>query len=148
MVAATFGPPGRRAIPRPLEVGLWIGLVLVCTLGTVGVTDPSARELTSAAVWGVDQIINTTIGLVIGGAMGLISDNRFTIATWMAVLAGVDLLALALVRSMRTAQGWKPRVRLREWMEMPPAAQPSREPVVVLDGVADLNRRLAAAGAG
>jgi hypothetical protein len=147
MVAATFVPPVRRAIPRPLEVGLWIGLLLVCTVGLVGITDPSARELTSAAVWGVDQVINTTIGLAIGGVMGLISENRFTIATWMAVLAGIDLLALALIRSMRTAQGWKPRVRLGEWMEMPPAAQPSREPLLVSDGVADLNRRLAAAAA-
>jgi hypothetical protein len=147
MVAATFVPPVRRAIPRPLEIGLWIGLLTVCTLGIVGITDPSARELTSAAVWGVDQIINTTIALAIGGVIAWISDNRFPIATWLAVLAGVDLLVLALMRSMRSAQGWKPTVRLGEWMEMPPAAHLSRQPVAVSDGMADLNRRLAAAAA-
>jgi hypothetical protein len=76
-----------------------------------------------------------------------ISDNRFTIATWLSVLAGVVLLALAVMRSMRAAQGWKPRIRLGEWMEMPPAAQPSRQPRPVSDGVAQLNRRVAAAAA-
>jgi len=147
MVAATFVPPVRRAIPRPVELGLWIGLIVVCTLAIIGIADPSARELTSSAVWGVDQIVNTSIGLLMGGVLGLISDNRFTIATWLAVLAGVDLLALALMRSMRTAQGWKPRVRLGEWMEVPPHVILDAEPVVAVDSIANLNPRLAAAAA-
>jgi hypothetical protein len=147
MVAATFVPPVRRVIPRALEVGLWVGLFFVCGLGVVSVTDPSARELTSAALWGVDQVINTMVSLAIGGAIGFVADNRVAIATWLAVIAGVDLLVLALIRSMRAAQGWKPRVRLGEWMEMPLQAKFAAEPAVPTDGLADLNRRLAASGA-
>ena len=147
MVAATLVPPVRRAIPRGLEVGLWIGLLSVCALGVVSVTDPSARELTSAAVWGVDQVVNTMVGLAIGGAIGFVADNRVAIATWLAVVAGVDLLVLALIRSLRTAQAWKPRVRLGEWMEMPLHAKFVPEPAVPVDALADLNRRLAASGA-
>lgn len=147
MVAATLVPPVRRAIPIQLEVALWMGLLLVCALGIVSVSNPSARELTSSVLWGVDQIINTAVGLAVGGIIGLISDNRFTIATWMAVLAGVDLMALALVRSRRLAQGWQPRVWLGEWMEMPPHAIPAVRPAVAADGVKELNRRLAASTA-
>jgi hypothetical protein len=144
MVAATLVPLVRRAIPRALEVALWIGLFLVCTLGIVGVSNPSARELTSSALWGVDQIINTAVGLAMGGLMGWISENRFTIAWWLTVLAGVDLLGLALVRSRRLDQGWKPRVGLGEWMEMPPPAILAAQPALAADGLAELNRRLAA----
>lgn len=144
MVAATLVPSVRRAIPGPLEVALWIGLFLVCTLGIVGVSNPSAQELTSSALWGVDQIINTAVGLAMGRLMGWITDNRFTIAWWLTVLAGVDLLGLALVRSRRLAQGWKPRVRLGEWMEMPPPAILAAQPAAAVDGLTELNRRLAA----
>jgi hypothetical protein len=147
MVAATFVPPVRRAIPKPLELVLWTGLLFVCMLGIVGMADPRARELTSAAVWGVDQIVNTSVGLVLGGMMGWIFDNRFAIATWMALLAGVDLLILALIRSMRRARGWQPRVRLGEWMEMPSPAMFAAEPVANPDAPAKLNRRLAASSA-
>jgi hypothetical protein len=144
MVAATFVPPVRRAIPRPFEVALWIGLVFACTLGIVGNADPSARELTSSAVWGVDQIVNTAAGLIVGGVVGWISDNRFAIATWLALLAGVDMLALALIRSMRKARGRQPRVRLGEWMEMPSHAMLTAQPAASSDAVAELSRRVPA----
>lgn len=147
MVAATFVPPVRRAIPKQLELALWVGLLFVCTLGIVGIADPRARELTSAAVWGVDQIVNTSFALALGGVMGWIFDNRFAIATWMALLAGVDLLALALIRSTRKGRGWQPRVRLGDWMEMPSRMAFAAEPVANPDGLAQLNRRLAASSA-
>jgi hypothetical protein len=147
MVAATFVPPVRRAIPKQLELALWIGLVTVCTLGIVGIADPRTRELTSSAVWGVDQIVNTSAGLMVGGVVGWISENRFAIATWLAVLAGVNLLVLALVRSRRKAQAWQPRVWLGEWMEMPShqilAAQAAARP----DPMAEFNRGVAASTA-
>src|SRR5579859_4413530 len=148
MVAATLLPPVRRAIPKPLEVALWIGLVFVCSVGILGITDPRARELTSSAVWGVDQIVNTAAGLMVGGVAGWLYDNRFAIATWLALIAGMDMLVLALIRSRRKAQGWQPRVHLGEWLEMPSPAMPSARPVASADPVAELNRRLAASTAG
>jgi hypothetical protein len=145
-VAATLIPPVRRAIPKPVEVGLWIGLLFVCTVGVIGMTDPRARELTSSAVWGVDQIVNTAAGLMVGGVVGWMSDNRFAIATWMVLLAGIDMLVLALMRSIRKARPWRPRVRLGEWMEMP-SAMLATDPAPSSDPLAELNRRLAAAAA-
>lgn len=144
MVAATLVPPVRRAIPRPLEVALWIGLVFVCTLGMVGIADPSARELTSSAVWGVDQIVNTAAGLMAGGVVGWISDNRFAIATSLVMLVGIDMLVLALIHSWRKAQDWQPRVRLGEWLEMPSPARLAAQPAAGSDAMVELNRRLAA----
>jgi hypothetical protein len=147
MVAATLVPPVRRAIPKPVEVGLWVGLVTVCTLGIVGMADPHARELTSSALWGVDQIVNTAAGLMVGAVAGWMSDNRFAIATWLALVAGIDVLVLSLMRSMRKAQGWQPRVRLGEWMEMPSSTILAAQPAPSSDAVAELNRRLAASSA-
>ena len=57
------------------------------------------------------------------------------------MLAGADLFALVLIRSMRKARPWQPRVRLREWMEMP---VPARVRVAQADPLVDVNRRLAA----
>ena len=135
MVAATFVPPVRRAIPRPIEICLWIAFVTVCVLGVATLNDPNARELSTSAVWGADQIINTSVGLMLGGIAGWISDHRFPIASWLVILAGADILALMLLTSMRSRQQWQPRVRLGEWMEIPVARpqpayagpQPARE---------------------
>src|SRR5258708_35173049 len=98
MVAATLVPPVRRAIPKPVEVGLWVGLVTVCTLGIVGMADPHARELTSSAVWGVDQIVTTAAGPMVGAVAGWMSSNRFAIATLLAGVARIDVLGLSLLR--------------------------------------------------
>jgi type IV secretory pathway TrbD component len=147
MVAATLVPPVRRAIPKQLELALWMGLVAVCVLGIIGIADPRTRELTSSAVWGVDQIVNTSVGLMLGGVAGWISDNRFPISTWLALLAGVDLVVVALIRSTRRAQGWQPRVRLGEWMEMPSHANFAAEPAPRPEPWAGLDRRLAASRA-
>src|SRR3979411_1136512 len=99
MVAATLVPPVRRSIPRPVEVAMWIALILACVVGVMSMTNPVARELTSSAVWGVDQILSTTVGLLGAGVVGWISDHRSIIATWVAIACGVDVLALALFRS-------------------------------------------------
>ena len=144
MVAATFVPPVRRAIPKPVEVALWIALITVCAVGITSVTDPNVRELSSSAVWGVDQMINASVGAVLGGVLAWVVDHRFSIASWLVIVAGSDLLALVLIRSRRSAELWQPRVRLREWMEMPLAPVAGRQPVPVEDPVADLNRRVAA----
>ena len=150
MVAATFVPPVRRAIPRPVEIALWVALVTVCVVGVTSITDPNARELSAAAAWGADQIFNTTVGLLLGGVGTWISDHRFPIASWLVIVAGVDVFALMFLSSMRSARRWEPRVRLREWMELPlpePESAPARRRLTVADPLADVNRRLAAMAA-
>lgn len=143
MVAATFIPSVRKSIPKVAEVGIWIAFLTVCFIGVTTVTDPNARNLSVTAVWAVDQILNTIAGLLFAGLAGWIADNRFLISSWMVIVAGADVFALILLRSMRSATPWQPRVRLREWMELP---LPSRAPVpqpAVADPLADVNRRLA-----
>jgi hypothetical protein len=143
MVAATFIPPVRKAIPRPVEVVMWIALIVVCTVGMVAVSDSNARNLTTSLFWGVDHVINTIVGLVLGGVWSWIYDHRFPIATWLVLLADADLFALVLIRLVRRSRPWQPRVRLREWMEVPvPAAARAR--VAQADPLVDVNRRLAA----
>ncbi|HKC19351.1 MAG TPA: hypothetical protein VKE27_06925 [Candidatus Dormibacteraeota bacterium] len=149
MVAATFVPPVRRAIPRPVEVSLWVAFVTVCVLGVTSITDKNAREVSTSAFWGADQIFNTTVGLMLAGVGGWIHDHRFSIASWLVIVAGTDIFALMFLHSARNAQPWRPRVWLREWMEIPiPVAEPayagqsSRS-----DALLDVNRRIAAWGA-
>jgi hypothetical protein len=148
MVAATFVPPVRRAIPRPVEVILWVALLAVCVIGVMSITDPNARELSASAAWGAEQILNTTVGLMLGGVGSWMSDHRFAIASWLIIIAGADIFALIFIASWRSARAWEPRVRLREWMELPlPSQVSARRPVVTADPLAGLNRRLAAATA-
>jgi len=147
MVAATFVPPVRKAIPRTAEVALWIAFLTVCLLGVISVTDPSARELSASVAWAADQVINTLAGLMVGSAGVWISDHRFAITSWLLIVGGADMFALMLIRSIRSARPWQPRVRLGEWMELPvrePA--PVRANVVAPDPIAAL-RMLAGAGA-
>ncbi len=148
MVAATFVPPVRRAIPRPVEIGIWIAFVCVCVLGVTSISDPNARELSASAAWGADQIINTMIGLTLGGFGGWISDHRFSIASWLVIVAGVDIFALMFLSSARSGRAWRPRVRLGEWMELPlavPEGAPARRQPALADPLAGANRRIAAA---
>jgi hypothetical protein len=143
MVAATFIPPVRKAIPRPVEVLMWIALIVVCSLALVAMSDSSARNLTTSVLWAADHVINTVVGLLLGGVVSWIYDHRFPIAAWLVLLAGADLFALVFLRSMRKARPWQPRVRLGEWMEMPVPA-PARTRVAQADPLVDVNRRLAA----
>jgi hypothetical protein len=147
MVAATLVPPVRKSIPRPVEVGMWAALVIVCVAGVVSITNPIVRELTSAAVWGADRIITTTAGLLLAGFIGWIFEHRFPIASWVSVACLIDILVLALVRSHRKSKGWEPAVRLREWMELPRQAVPASEPVHVPYAIDEINQRWAAATA-
>ena len=144
MVAATLVPPIRRLIPRPVEVLIWLIFAFVCVIGVMSITNPNARDLTTSAVWGVGQVINTFIGLLIAGAMGWVAEQRFVIATWLVLLCGADILALTLLRSHRKAQRWQPRVRLGEWMELPRLA-PAMQRVDVPYALDGANRWLAAA---
>jgi hypothetical protein len=146
MVGATFVPPVRRSIPRPVEVCMWIDLIIVCLVGATSITDPGARELSASAVWGVERVINSLANLALGGVLAWTSDHHLDIAKWLVVVAGVDILILALIRSKREARLWQPRVRLREWMELPlPASGAPARSQADMDPVVQLNRRVAAA---
>ena len=145
MVAATLVPPVRKSIPRPIETLAWTALVIACVFGVISVTSADARELTSSAAWGIDQVISTLIGLLGAGFVGWLADNRFTVATVAVFVVGVDVLALAMFRSFRASRGWQPQVRLVEWMELPRLAAPAPQPVVVPYALDELNRKWAAA---
>lgn len=147
MVAATFLPPIRKSIPTPVEVVLWIGLFAVCSLGLLSVSDPNARNLSASAVWASEQLVNNVAGVLLGGLTSWIAGNRFTIATWLVIVAGVDIFALMLLNSIRSATPWRPRIRLREWMEVPVPAPAVAPRPVVADPLAGVNRRLAGASA-
>jgi hypothetical protein len=137
VVVATF----RRRTHRAVELVLWIGLVWVCVLGVTSTHNAQARALTAAAVWGASQMVGTIAGLAGQGAVQWIVDRRFLIADWVVLLFGVDLLVLTLLLTRRDAFGWQPRVRLREWMELPRVSrpQPARATVSAAD---EINHRL------
>jgi hypothetical protein len=144
MVAATLVPPVRRVVPRPIEIILWVLLVAVCVLGVLSITNPQARDLTASAFWGVDQVILTLAGMTGAGLTGWLAANRFTLATCLTLACGVDVVALALIRSYRKGRAWEPRVRLYEWMELPRLTAPASAPVAVPYAVDELSRKLEA----
>ena len=152
MVAATLFPPVRKIVPRPMEMSLWIAFITVCVIGILSITEPRARELTTSAFWGIDQVITTLFGLISAGALTWVSDNRFTIGTATLLVCAADVLVLAVLASRRRRVGWQPRVRLGEWMELPRPAPVAAQPAVLPYLVGGLSRRaaagLAVAGAG
>ena len=145
MVAATLVPPVRRVVPRPAEIVLWVLLFVVCVIGVLSITNPRAQELTTSAFWGVDQVLNTFFGLLVAGLGGWLVENRFTIAGCLTIGCGLDIMAIALLWSHRKGQGWQPRVRLYEWMELPGLSAPATQPASVPYALDEINRKWAAA---
>jgi len=131
----------RRGTSRPVEVVLWIGLIWVCVLGVTSTHDKQTRELTSAAVWGATQTVGTVAGLMVQTFLAWLSEHRIAVATWVVLAFGMDLLAIVLLQTHRQAIGWQPRVRLRDWMEMPRPGKPQQAPVPATSGVDELNER-------
>jgi hypothetical protein len=144
VAATTLTPSARRMIPRWFEAGLWIALIVLCWLGVTTVEDAKARELTGAIAWAGGQIVNTALGLVRAGFSDWISNHRFVVANWVVIVCGVDVLMLALLSSRRQGSGWQPRVKLRDWLELPPLEAP-KPAAVPEDPFKELNRRCAAA---
>ena len=143
----------RRGTARSVEIVLWIGLIWVCVLGVMSTHDKQTRELTSAAAWGATQTIGAVAGVMSQTFMAWLSEHRIAVATWVVLAFGIDLLAIVLLQTHRQAIGWQPRVRLRDWMEMPRPAKPQPAQAPVDSGVDELNARfnrwapLATAGA-
>jgi hypothetical protein len=148
MVAATFAPSVRRSIPRWVEVALWVTLILVCWLGVESIRDPHARELTASVNWAAGRILNTLLGLVGANVADVLLSVRFVIANAVVTLFGADLLALALLSSYHQGRSRQPKIRLREWMELPsiPARAPAA-PQAVPYAVDELSEKWAAATA-
>lgn len=130
----------RKHTPKAVELLLWVGLVWVCLLGVTGIHDTQARDMTVAAFWGITQVVTSVVGLAILGVEQWLIDNRFLLADWGVLIAGVDLLVLAFLTSRRNARGWQPQVRLRDWMEFPRLAEPRPVPVTV-SATDEINRR-------
>lgn len=130
----------RKNTPRPIELLAWAALIWVCFIGVSGVHDKQARELTSAWFWGMTHMIQSLIGLGAVGVRQWMVDNRFLLFDWAILVAGADLLLLAFLRSRRHAEGWRPRVLLRDWMELPPPAQARPAPATV-SATDEINRR-------
>jgi len=148
MVAATLAPSVRKSIPRWFEIAIWVALIFVCWLGIANIKDPHARELTDSVNWAAGQILNTLFGLAGASVLDIIYANRFGIANAVVTLFGADLLALALIRSHRQGVDWQPRIRMRDWMELPAYAAPA--PVAMQaapSAIDEVNERLAAATA-
>jgi hypothetical protein len=147
IVAATLVPPVRKSIPRPVEILAWAVFVVGCVIGVISTTSPDARELTTSAAWGIDQVLTTLVGLLGAGFIGWLADHRFTVATIVLYVVAGDILALTLIRFYRKSRGWQPQVRLMEWMELPRLTAPAPQPVVAPNALDDLNRKWAAAAA-
>lgn len=131
---ATLVPPVHRFLPRPLQAVIWIGFVGVSVLRVTGVTDPKVREATSALVWAGGGLLYMQAAAVPAAVQGWIAANSFTVAILMIVAAGADVLALALIRSHRSARLSMPGVHLGEWFVLPrPAAAPAPDPLVEVD---------------
>lgn len=117
--AAMIVPPVRRSVPRWVEAAIWIGLITACWLAVTNLKDANVRFLTDSLAWGADQIVKTSFGLMVAGALAWASEHRFPIAYATVILLGTDVLALALVRTNRQADEQLPRVLLGEWIEVP-----------------------------
>jgi hypothetical protein len=145
MVGATLVPNIRRAMPRWFEIALWVALIFVCWLGIASIDDPHARELTNSINWAAGQMVNTLIALAGLSVLDTLHANRFGIANAVVTFFGADLLILAMLSSYREGRGRQPKVRLRDWMQVPAAAVPASVQARQPYAVDDLNERLAAA---
>jgi hypothetical protein len=133
-----------RATARAAEVVLWMGLIWVCLLVITG-SDQRTQTLTAAVIWAAPQMAGMIVGPFGQAVSQWIDASRFVLANWVVLLFGVDLLALALVSSHRWAEGWKPEIRLGEWMELPRLGRRQPAPVSV-SAVDEINRRFNAWG--
>src|SRR6058998_746443 len=117
LVLATLVTPIKRALPHWYEAAVWLALIVACWLAVTNALGGRTKDLTESALWGADQIISTSLGLIGMAILGWAGDHRFALANAAAVIAAVDVLLLVLLRSWRRAMGWQPRVKLREWFE-------------------------------
>jgi len=141
MAAAMIVPPVRRSVPRWIEAAIWLGLIVSCWLAVTNIQEAGTKNLTAAAAWAADQIVNTSFGLLFAAVVGWLGEHRFSIANALVVVAGADVLFLTLMRSYRRSAGWKPKVKLGEWVELPLELVAPPAPARGPDAMQVLNRR-------
>lgn len=151
MAAAMIVPTVRAAVPRWVEPLIWLGLIVSCWLAITNIQEANTRYLTESAAWGANQIVNTSIGIAFAAAreavLAWLGEHRYAIANAVVILAGADILALAMLRSHRQGQGWQPRVALGEWFEVPLKRASAPAPVEVPYALEEWNRRAERAAA-
>ncbi len=129
----------RRKTHKAIELAVWIGLIWACLVAVTGIRDPQMHALTTSAAWGTSQVVGTIAGAFKLDALRWTYGARFSIADWVVLLVGADVLALALVSTNRQAGLRMPATKLREWWVLPRLAvtQPLRAP----SAVDEINRR-------
>ncbi len=151
MAVAMIAPRVRHSLPRWLEALIWLGLIFTCWRAITNIQEANARYLTESVAWGANQVVSTSIGLVLAAAREAVllwlGEHRYAIANAVITLAGTDILALAMVRSWRHGQGWHPRVVLGDWYEVPLERAPAPAPVEVPYALDEWNRRAELASA-
>jgi hypothetical protein len=137
--AAMIVSPVRQSVPRWVEALVWIGLIVACWLAVTNLKEANVRFLTVSLAWGVDQIVKTSVGLMLAGLLAWMSDHRYPIAYGVVIALGADSLLLALTRTHRQAEESLPRIMLGDWIEIPLQRTPAR--VEVPYAMDELNRR-------
>lgn len=143
--AAMLVAPVRRSVPRWIEALIWIALVATCWLAVTNLKDANVRFFTESVAWGIDQVARTSFGLLLSGLLAWMSDHRYGIANAVVMLAGADILLLALLRTQRQGEAMQPRILLGEWIEYPLRLEPAR--VEVPYALDEWNRRAELAAA-
>ena len=148
LILATLITPIKKALPYWFETALWLGLIVACWIAITGIAAGSPRDIMESAVWGAQQVVSTSIGLLLSGLVGWIAEQRSVIANAVLLIVGADILILALLFSRRNSTGWKPRVRLYDWFEFPVDLKPARATVVANESPFEGINRSGAAAAG
>jgi len=142
LILATLITPLKRSLPYWFETALWLGLIVACWIAITGLSSGSPRDIMESALWGAQQIMTTSIGLLLGGLAGWIAEQRFVIANIVLLLIGADILILALLFSRRNSRGWEPQVRLNDWFEYPAQLKPAHATAAVIESPFEgINRR-------
>src|SRR5258706_8200664 len=126
LILATLISPLKRALPYWFEAALWLALIVACWIAITGMGAGSPRDIMESAVWGAQQIVTTSIGLLFSGLAGWIVEQRFGFANAALLIVGADILVLALLVSRRNSRGWQPRIRLHDWFEYPAELKTAR----------------------
>jgi hypothetical protein len=137
--ASMIVSPVRRSVPRWVEALVWVGLIVACWLAVTNLREANVRFLTESLAWGADQIVKTSVGLLLAGLLAWMSDHRYPIAYGVVIALGADVMLLALARTHRQAEEALPRIMLGDWIEVPLVRTPAR--VEVPYAMDELNRR-------
>jgi hypothetical protein len=119
LAGAMLLPAVRRWVPRWIEAPIWLGLIASGWLTVTNVQGTSARFLTDSVTWGVAQIVNVSVEILIANFKVWLAEHRYGIASTVLLIALLDFFLLAALESRRQAKKASPRVRLGDWFELP-----------------------------